>query len=43
MNKLERIEYLKQMIDEMREDGCNKVADLFADDLAKEEGFVRIE
>ena len=36
MSKIDRIEYLKQMIDEMRQEGYNKIADLFADDLAKE-------
>lgn len=36
MNKIERIEYLKNTIDELRSDGCNKLADIFCDDLAKE-------
>lgn len=36
MTKSQRIEYLKAQIDEQREWGNNNVADLFADELAKE-------
>jgi len=36
MNKIERIEYLKSMIDDMRADGCIKVADLFVTELVAE-------
>lgn len=29
----EKVTYLKAMIDEMREDGCHNVADMFAEEL----------
>lgn len=29
----EKVAYLRSMIDEMREDGCHNVADLFATEL----------
>lgn len=41
--KRERITYLKQLIDEMRSSGYNKVADLLAEDLAEIRAQIRLE
>ena len=43
MTTIERIEYLKAMIDEMREDGCNNVADMFCDELVEANAQLMVE
>jgi hypothetical protein len=36
LKKEQRIEMWKTTIDELREEGCNKLADLYVDELNKE-------
>ena len=43
MNTKQRIEYLKQMIDEARSEGLNNIANLYCDELVEANSQMMVE